>query len=294
MTKIVKITQASGKYYWYRDMIGEVVEVKDDLLDDFTGMRYETLDGEFIIDPADVEVIADNEQPATEFHYIADEALGGVEREYKEVDRKAVVGGYVISETGTIRKVSRLLGGGDISISSISNGLTGTYTRDFYKTLSPTGRVRIDGALFKLDKRNAQVDEQILVADDTEAYGEYALGAVLTVDDSDKWDDGTGVNVVDVYCGLFHGEYLVLEPADSKSIGKLHATVDVNTEVLDLIANLSAHVVKLERRLADVEEQADSNKKDVVTVAQDLAEELAEIEVNNRKTARMNNGSIFV
>ena len=281
MTKIVKITQASGKYYWYRDMIGEVVEVKEPLTDYFGVIKYVTLDGEFVIDPADVEVIADNKEPASEFHYIAGEALGGVEREYKEVDRKAVVGGYVISETGTIRKVSRLLGGGDISISSISNGLTGTYTRDFYKTLSPTGRVRIDGALFKLDKRNAQVDEQILVADDTEAHGEYALGAVLTVDDSDKWDDGTGVNVVDVYCGLFHREYLVLEPAEAQQV--VGGTVDADAKVLKLIANLSAHVVKLERRLADVEEQADSNKKDVVTLAEEAT-----------KSARMNNGSIFV
>jgi len=138
MTKIVKITQASGRYYWYRDMIGEVVEVKDDLLDCFTGMRYVTLDGEFVIAPADVEVIADNK-----------------------------------------------------------------------------------------------------------------------------------------------------EPADSKSIEKLRINVDVKDEaqdkVLDLISNLSAHVVKLERRLADVEEQADSNKKDVVTLAEEAT-----------KSARMNNGSIFV
>ena len=281
MTKIVKITQASGKYYWYRDMIGEVVEVKDDLLDYFTGMRYETLDGEFVIDPADVEVIADNKEPASEFHYIADEALGGVEREYKEVDRKAVVGGYVISETGTIRKVSRLLGGGDISISSISNGLTGTYTRDFYKTLSPTGRVRIDGAFFKLDNRNAQVGDRILVADDTVAYEQYVLGTVLTVNDPDKWNNGRGVNVGGVHCGLFHREYLVLEPAEAQQV--VGVTVDAANEALDLIANLSAHVVKLERRLADVEEQADSNKKDVVTLAEEAT-----------KSARMNNGSIFV
>ena len=287
MTKIVKITQASGKYYWYRDMIGELFEVRECLMDHFDVLKYETLDGESIIDPADVEVIADNKEPASEFHYIADEALGGVEREYKEVDRKADVGGYVIGETGTIRKVSKLLGDGDIGISSISNGLAGTYTRDFYKTLFPTGRVRIDGAFFKLDKRNAQVGDRILVADDTDAYGEYVLGAVLTVDDCDKGNDGRGVNAVDVHCGLFHREYLVLEPADSKSIGKLRINVDVNTKAqdkaLDLIANLSAHVVKLERRLADVEEQADSNKKDVVTLAEEAT-----------KSARMNNGSIFV
>ena len=281
MTKIVKITQVSGKYYWYRDMIGEVVEVKDDLLDCFTGMKYVTLDGEFVIAPADVEVIADNEQPAPDFHYIADKALSGVEREYKEVDRKATVGGYVIGETGTIRKVSRLLGDGDIGISSISNGLAGTYTRNFYKTLSPTGRVRIDGALFKLDKRNAQVDDRILVIDNTETYEEYVLGAVLTISYSDLWNDGTGVGVVDEHCGLFHREYLVLEPAEAQQV--VGVTVDVNTKALDLIANLSAHVVKLERRLADVEEQADSNKKDVVTLAEEAT-----------KSARMNNGSIFV
>ena len=134
MTKIVKITQASGKYYWYRDMIGEVIEVKDALELHFRAKKYVTLDGEFIIDPADVEVVADNK-----------------------------------------------------------------------------------------------------------------------------------------------------EPAESKSIGKLHVNVDVNTEALKLIANLSAHVGKLERRLADVEEQADSNKKDVVTLVEEAT-----------KSARMNNGSIFV
>ena len=275
MTKIVKITQASGKYYWYRDMIGEVVEVKEPLTDYFGVIKYVTLDGEFIIDPADVEVIADNEQPASEFHYIADEALGGVEREYKEVDRKANVGVYVIGKTGIIRKVNRLFGNGDVDVTPISGDCRFIQSRDFYKTLSPTGRVRIDGALFKLDNRYAQVGEQILVIDNTETYEEYVLGAVLTISDSDLWNDGTGVGVVDEHCGLFHREYLVLEPAD--------VTVDVNTKAQDLIANLSAHVVKLERRLADVEEQADSNKKDVVTLAEEAT-----------KSARMNNGSIFV
>ena len=295
MTKIVKITQASGKYYWYRDMIGELFEVRECLMDHFDVLKYETLDGESIIDPADVEVIADNKEPASEFHYIADEALGGVEREYKEASSTSIntptaIGDYVVWRNdgvsdSTPRKVT-YAGKETVSVEEYKDGDRDTvygFSRCSCHVLVKTGRVRIDGAFFKLDKRNAQVGDRVLVADDTDAYREYVLGAVLTVDDCDKGNDGRGVNVGGVHCGLFHREYLVLEPADSKSIGKLHVTVDVNTKALDLIANLSAHVVKLERRLADVEEQADSNKKDVVTLAEEAT-----------KSARMNNGSIFV
>lgn len=104
-------------------------------------------------------------------HYIADEKLGGVEREYVKVDRKAEVGDYVVVTKN----------GGDYVITYgkviaedfdkddfLFDHIHGDYIEDNYvwvangdryKTLSPTENVRIDGAVYRLVDREPVTPE---------------------------------------------------------------------------------------------------------------------------------------
>jgi hypothetical protein len=188
-------------------------------------------------------------------HVIKDENLGGVLREFVEVDRKAEVGEYVIRD-GVVRKVTQR------GIHPESVEFEGYYDEGCddeiigwfdgaYKTLEPTDIVHIDdpsgqSKRYRMVERRVRIGEKVLITVDSKIKG-----VAFTVSGFDS--DGDLVFSDHYYAK--HGDYVVLE------------TVEQSPSVLDMIANLSEQIVKLNRR---IDRLADANEQAIATVARDV------------------------
>jgi hypothetical protein len=200
-------------------------------------------------------------------HVIKDENLGGVLREFVEVDRKAEVGEYVIRD-GVVRKVTQR------GIHPESVEFEGYYDEGCddevigwldgtYKTLEPTDIVHIDGQRYRMVYRKAEVGERIFIvdADIADYLSNYKNGDVLTVFDIDYDGRVTEVkpNVFDDKIDvILPYEYCVLEPDHDE---------ETSPTVHEMLANLSEQIVKLNRR---IDRLADANEQAVATVARDV------------------------
>ncbi|MEK5109859.1 hypothetical protein MHI57_24670 [Cytobacillus sp. FSL K6-0129] len=199
----------------------------------------------------------------TNLHYIADESIGGIEREYVEVERKADVGDYVLGKKGHIRKVTDYFINGEVFVESIETGNDcGTYSHDFYVVLEPTDIVRIDDERFRLADRHAEVGEKVIIVYHDPL--ELSVGSIHTV--SEIITDGyrLGGDFIDVR----YDDYRVLEPVEADPL-----TVDetqASPEVIDMLANLARRVTQLEEQLSDTQrnvetfaEQTETNSEDI-------------------------------
>ena len=205
-------------------------------------------------------------------HVIKDENLGGVLREFVEVDRKAEVGEFVIRK-GVVRKVTQR-GTHPETVEfegyynkgcddEIIGWLDGTY-----KTLEPTDIVHIDDPSgqpkrYRMVERKAKVGERIIIidADIADYLSNYKNGDVLTVFDIDYDGRVTEVkpNVFDVKIDvILPYEYCVLEPVHDE---------ETSPTVHEMLANLSEQIVKLNRR---IDRLADANEQAIATVARDV------------------------
>lgn len=212
--------------------------------------------------------------------YIADESLGGIEREYVESGRKAEVGDYIINNKGTVFE-------GYYRVTGYDNTYTPSYTvghddsLDEYTfavsvelsiTLIPTGNVRIDGErIFRMVDRKAEVGEKVIHLFEGKAEDDTVF-VVSSVNDEEirfpdlKYEhvdeDGDGGYVT----GIDHGSYRVLEPLEPEEVPQ--ATPDV----IDILTNLAQAVVRLQKEVDSLSEQTDSNAKDIVTFAEEFTE----------------------
>jgi len=227
-------------------------------------------------------------------HVIKDENLGGVLREFIEVDRAANVGDKIVivnplrcqfgaSYTqGTIMTVENVYEDGNVYC-----GKFDLIDKDEYQTIEPTSIVHIDGVRYRMMGRNAKVGERIIIidADIVDYFSNYENGDVLTVFDIDY--DGRVVEVkpnvfVDKIGVIMPYEYCVLEPVHEcdqcgKALGDnactnskggsycsakcANADEETSPTVHDMLANLSERLVKLDHRitrLTDICEQSDS------------------------------------
>jgi hypothetical protein len=238
----------------------------------------------------------------SKIHVLPDENLGGVLREFVEVDRKAEVGEFVIRK-GVVRKVTQR-GTHPETVEfegyynkgcddEIIGWLDGTY-----KTLEPTDIVHIDdpsgqSKRYRMVERKAKVGERIIIidADIADYLSNYKNGDVLTVFDIDY--DG---RVIEVHPNVFDDkinvilpyEYCVLEPVHEcdqcgKALGEFSCTnskggshcsakcanadEETSPTVHEMLANLSEQIVKLNRR---IDRLADANEQAVATVARDV------------------------
>ncbi|WP_077297436.1 hypothetical protein [Virgibacillus pantothenticus] len=220
----------------------------------------------------------------TNFHYIIDEELSGkqtkVEREYVEVDREAKVGDYFIA----LEELDGITNGEIYQVESLTEDKIHSHKgRMFfddegrwraiwsphkYRTLEPTEYVRIDGKRYKLADRRALVGEQIITVSYQNLGNENVKkGDILEVTASTN--TGTYIDSRALFdeVGDFVDKYYVLEPAEeSEEEEEPPKTTD------DLIANLASEVARLTRKVAELEEQTDSNRKDIVKQAEEFAE----------------------
>lgn len=201
----------------------------------------------------------------TNISVLKDEALGGVEREYCEVSRKAMVGDgiriYFSEEceipAGTIAKCTEAWfddGSIDVDFPSETYGNYSFLDADCDKwaVLEPTDIVRINGARYRMVERKANVGDRVLITnavDDAKYDYGYGNGEVheireIVSGDPDIWPDG----MPDSAIFLIDDEYRVLEPlaAAKSSQPPADSTID---GLLATVANLSVRVAELERRL---------------------------------------------
>jgi len=195
----------------------------------------------------------------TNTHLIKDETLGGLLREYIEVEgakaRKADVGDKVIVRfdstgrfnAGDIVNVE-FVDGYDVFAKHIRGNRNGcaalVFESEEYRTLDPTDIVHVEGERYKLVDRKASVGEKVIYFYEGKSDG--IVTEALKVRASDigvAYEDSEG----DQVCGIDHGAYLVLEPVEANA----EPTVEVNAsqaspEIIEMLANLSRRIVRLE------------------------------------------------
>lgn len=241
-------------------------------------------------------------------HYIADESLGGIEREYVEVERKANVGDYVIG----LSYAHDLTYGGYYKIVGLTDSkIREDYGRQFldntghkrafwgkekYETLKPTDIVRIDGVRYRLVERNAVFGEKIIVSDKTENYdGDYENGDIFEARNVREQTAGILDNVGE-RDSLYHREYRVLEPVDvEEPIEPI--TVDetqASPQVIDMLAHIAKELAKINRRLDTAEEHIGDTQRNVETFAARAEETRSQTETNTEAIKALSDNRKFI
>lgn len=210
-------------------------------------------------------------------HVLADETLGGIKREYVEVDRKAEVGekivivekadceeGYKNGDVFTVDREYRPADG-DVESDGASSdtNYSGLIYREEYRVLEPTDIVHIGTERYELTDRKAEVGEKVIVVD---ADGTYETGSIFTTKETDRWLDGSGISVEEFNYGLFHKEYRVLVPVESAE-----ADEPQPVDAVFAIGNLAQEVAKLKRTVERLENEIDTLHKDNRMLGEELA-----------------------
>ena len=219
-------------------------------------------------------------------HYITDEKLGGIEREYVESGKKADLGDFIHVTKyadcfeATIVKADRIDSFGDLI--SYEYPYTPEGDRydldegDEFTALSPTANVRIDGGVYRLVDREATEGENILYLHEGKSDG-----VVLTVTGIDTsivtiepYEDEEGDEVV----GINHGSYRVLEPVNPSP-----SETQSPKSTADIIATMARRLHEAESKISELTERLDSAEKDVRTFADEAmktAYELAKVKAD--------------
>lgn len=154
-------------------------------------------------------------------HVLADETLGGIKREYVEVDRKAEVGEKIViveSESfpkgfiGTVDEFDDYFDDGSFDLIERYEGESFVDAEaDVYHVLEPTDIVHIGTQRYELTDRKAEVGEKVIVVRPDGCIGnDKEAGSVGTV--RSRYSDGD-VDAKEI--GLLFGtEYRVLVPLD--------------------------------------------------------------------------------
>lgn len=228
-------------------------------------------------------------------HYIADESLGGIEREYVEVESKANVGDYVVvSETfdldeefydiGHIGKVLEKTDFDDdilVDFNGYNNDFVydgghwwvGKDSESLYKTLSPTGIIRHNGQRYEMVDRKAEVGEKVIYLGGTYGGG-LTVGRIYDITEvrTDVLEEGSYQAVLtddrsNTRSFWETKYYRVLVPLDDAPQSPQSPD--------DIIANLVARLAKAERKITELSEQVDHNTDNIRTWAEDYSEHKA-------------------
>ncbi|WEZ21230.1 hypothetical protein P5661_06540 [Bacillus subtilis] len=233
-----------------------------------------------------------NANASASIHVLADETLGGIKREYVEVDRKAKVGEKIVIvdkkypddvfKKGDIFTVDRdfyseysfVESDGAVSDTNSS----GIVYHEEYHVLKPTDIVHIDSGRYELTDRKAEVGEKVIHMYEGESNG--IAREVRNTDDEgvevDPYEDEEGV-----WIGLDHGYYRVLVPVESAE-----ADEPQPVDTVFAIGNLAQEVAKLQRRVFALEltnerqkivndrlkDEIDTLHKDNRTLGEELAQ----------------------
>src|SRR5690606_21563106 len=189
-------------------------------------------------------------------HVLKDESLGGVKREYVEVERKAEVGDlvriyeYADDFEDFIGRIDRVDSCNDLITYGHYNNRSDdrrdiTEGSDKYYVLEPTDILIIGGKRYRIEERLAEPGELILRKKNGLTYEviERKCGFVTIADSSEL---------------LLEEDYVVLK------------RIDAPQSQDDIIANLVRRVAELERKLDESNARIDGTKNDIETWAQEV------------------------
>jgi hypothetical protein len=233
-------------------------------------------------------------------HLIADEKLGGIKREYIEVDRNADVGDYVIySYEGETEDTPRKVVAVEkrtVSIESYFDGINDVfgYSHRAYRTLEPTDIVHAEGQRYKLVNRKAEVGEKVLIVDAHDSnFDGYDDGDTFVIYDLEE--GYSGIVSTEEGATLYDEEYAVIEPVDhpqdTLELTELTESDVRNNprQVIDLIANLARRLTLLEgehQALGErVERLGDTSEQAITTVARNVETWAQEVEAVKKRLA---------
>jgi len=230
--------------------------------------RWAVLHSEYVVITEEAEVIED-------ITVLPDESLGGVQREYNEVKRKANVGEWVkiVAATGVDEETYV---NGDVLdvVDTWSNGAVDTsnlqhvFLRE-YVVLEPSDIVVINGERLRLVNRKAAVGERILSLVGEGKYG-ITKGNVYSVTRTGTNSGHEGVTVTDDN-GESHGIttefYRVLEPVSAPS-----------PSVTQQIDGLTEAVAKLTLKNADLALQLKVAREDIVLIEEGVSADIKRLE----------------
>lgn len=237
-------------------------------------------------------------------HYIVDESLGGIEREYVEVERKADVGDYVVHESAGIHGIFEHTDGifAFIKFDGSYSGRDAWYLSKTV-TVQPTDIVRIGKLVdaetslcvherYCLVERPAEVGEKVLITsvdnDEIEGYKIGDIFEAITVFD-------VTIRIVDTEGErnhVRHHEYRVLEPVEAHPIEPL--TVDetqASPQVIDMLAHIAKELAKINRRLDRAEEHIGDAQRNVETFAARAEETRSQTETNTEAIRKLESAS---
>src|SRR5690606_34671526 len=192
---------------------------------------------------------------AEKVHVLKDETLGGVKREYVEVERKAEVGDlvriyeYADDFEDFIGRIDRVDSYNDLITYGHYNNRSDdrrdiTEGSDKYYVLEPTDIVIIGGKRYRIEERLAESGELILNKKNGLTYDvKDVAGDFIIVGDSQL---------------MLEEDYVVLK------------RIDAPQSQDDIIANLVRRVADLERNLDESNARIDGTKNDIETWAQEV------------------------
>lgn len=200
-------------------------------------------------------------------HVLADETLGGIKREYVEVDRKAEVGEKIViveSESfpkgfiGTVDEFDDYFDDGSFDLIEQYEWESFVDAEaDVYRVLEPTDIVHIGTQRYELTDRKAEVGEMVIYNGNIAAVKSVSGGFVKVED----YEDAKG----DVIGGFSHGLYRVLVPIEAE------ADEPQPVDTVFAIGNLAQEVAKLKRTVERLENEIDTLHKDNRTLGEELA-----------------------
>lgn len=204
-------------------------------------------------------------------HVLADESLGGIKREYVEVDRKAKMGEKIVIVDADPGYGDHYSNGDFFTVELYTGYGSGVATKcghlvgnNEYRTLEPTNVVHIDGPdgteRYEMVDREAEVGEKFIIVNaDVQTEEPYSNGDVFTVDES--WGAGDVVTV----CGrlINRREYHILVPVESEEEPQ-------PSDLIDVIANLATRVAELERENRRIKDEIDTLHKDNLRHGEEL------------------------
>ncbi|QAW23972.1 hypothetical protein ETA12_04845 [Bacillus velezensis] len=210
-------------------------------------------------------------------HVLADETLGGIKREYVEVDRKAIEGESIVIvgkkfpedvyNNGDILTVDRDFHSemtfveSDEAISAEYN-CSGLIYHEEYHVLEPTDIVHIDGQRYEMVEREAEVGEKVIVVRPDEGLGNDKEAGIVGIVSSLYSAGDVGVKDFGFVLGT---EYRVLVPVESAEDEPKPA------DPIDVIASLAQEVASLKRTVDRHRDEIDTLFKDKRALGEELA-----------------------
>jgi hypothetical protein len=225
----------------------------------------------------------------TKTHLIEDESLGGVLREYVEVDRTPKTGDIIIFNRngldvtkGNTYEIKDVLPYDEIMFyDDIHDTHFWRYPSEDYSVIEPTDIIHVDGERYRMVKRKADVGEQVIVTESLDVE----VGTIANCVRNDEFTDGSiDVDVVTDEGGYLFldvdgsDEYYVLEPLEPVEVTE----ADASPSVVDMLANLARRVTSLEEQLKDTQSNVESLSYELENAKQTIKERAQEDETDRQ------------